>query len=895
VEIDAEDYLAHYGILRRSGRYPWGSGEDPETRARTFLGMVKDLRDKGLSETEIAKAFDMNTSDLRNTNTIANEQKKQADILMAQRLKNKGYSNVAIGERMGINESSVRALLKPGEIDKANVTQATANMLKDVVEEKKYVDIGSGVERHLGVTSTKLGNAVARLQDEGYTVHYVKIEQLGTGKYTTVKVLAAPDTPYQEVYANRDKIQQVRTYSQDGGRTYDRILPPMSIDSKRVAVRYAEQGGSKADGVIYVRPGVKDVSLGNARYAQVRIAVDGTHYLKGMAVYKEDLPPGVDLMFNTNKSSTGNKLDAMKPMKDDAENPFGATIDHQIGERDSKGKQRLTSVMNIVNEEGDWEEWSKTLSSQMLSKQSNALAKKQLGTAYDNKKDELDDILSVENNTVKRRLLMAYADSADSSAVHLKAAALPRQASHVILPVESLKDTEIYAPNFNNGERVVLVRFPHGSISEIPELTVNNRNPEAKKLLGTNPKDAVGINSRVAARMSGADFDGDTVLVIPNNNKAVKTEPTLEGLKNFDPQMYKLPDDSPIPRMDSRTKGIEMGKISNLITDMTLQGAPRDEIARAIRHSMVVIDAEKHNLNYKQSAIDNGIPALNLKYQGKRGGGAATLISRGNSDIRVPARRTRIDPVTGAKVHDYTGETYIKRTVNSRTGVVTEKELPKLQREKSKKLAETDDARTLISDAKTPIEFTYADYSNRMKELANRARREMLATKPHPYSPEARVKYANEVESLEAALNLALRNSPLERQAQIIGNAVYEQKKAANPDLDKAELKKLRARELMKARNQTGAKKQDIKITPTQWEAIQAGALTAHKLTQILEHADLDEVKKLATPKSRAVMDSGRKSRAISMLRNGYTQAEVAGMMGVSVTTLKRNIAAGDE
>lgn len=902
--IDEDEHaLAHYGILRRSGRYPWGSGKDAEERARTFLGMVKDLRDKGLSDAEVIRGLgldpkEFNTNDFRNVTTIANDQKRQADILMAQRLKDKGYSNIAIGKRMNLPESTVRGLLKPGELDKTKVTEATADILKEAVADKKYIDIGAGVERHMGITSTKLGSAVARLKDEGYTVHYLKVEQLGTGRFTSLKVLAAPGTEWSEVNQNRDKIQQVHGYSEDGGRTFDRIQPPMSISSKRVAIRYAEQGGNRADGIIYVRPGVNDVSLGGAHYAQVRIAVDGTHYIKGMAMYKNDLPDGMDLMFNTNKSSTGNKLDALKPMKtDDPTNPFGATIDHQIGEAGPGGKKKLTSVMNVVNEEGDWEKWSKSLSSQMLSKQSSVLAGKQLDITFKNKRIELEDILGVDNPAVKRRLLQAYADSADSSAVHLKAAALPRQASHVILPVESLKDHEIFAPNYDDGERVVLVRFPHGSKAEIPELTVNNRNKEASETIGRQSKDAVGINSNVAARLSGADFDGDTVLVIPNKQRLVQNEPPLEGLKDFDPQKYKLPEDSLIHRMDSRTKGIEMGKISNLITDMTIKGANREEIARAIRHSMVVIDAEKHELNYKQSAIDNGIPALVKKYQaGTKGGGASTLISQGSSDVRgINKRKVRIDPETGKKVYEYTGETYVQRRENKRTGVVVEKEVFKKQHEKSKKLAETDDAHTLLSDQPRPIEVIYADHSNRMKDLANQARREMLATKSHVYSREANIKYANEVRELEANLNLALRNSPLERQAQIIANAILAQKKEANPGMDKAEEKKVRARELMNARERTGAKKPGIEITPRQWEAIQAGAITNHKLTEILKHADLERVQELATPKDRPAMSDGKKNQAINMLRNGYTQAEVAGALGVSVSTLKRSLSQGDE
>jgi len=156
------------------------------------------------------------------------------------------------------------------------------------------------------------------------------------------------------------------------------------------------------------------------------------------------------------------------------------------------------------------------------------------------------------------------------------------------------------------------------------------------------------------------------------------------------------------------------------------------------------------------------------------------------------------------------------------------------------------------------------------------------------------VAHAEQVKSLEAKLNLALRNSPLERQAQVIANAVFRAKREANPDLEPSDIKKLKAQALTEARNRTGARKQRIEITPAEWEAIQAGAITNHKLTQILNNADLDLVKQLATPKTRQLMTSSNKNRAVSMLRNGYTQAEVADMLGVSVSTLKRSLTEGD-
>lgn len=879
--VDEDEYLAHYGILRKSGRYPWGSGGTQDERNRSFLGSVESLRKEGLSEVEIARGFGITTTQLRAAKSIAKTEQKAADIAQAQRLKDKGYSNTAIGERMGLNESSVRALLVPGQKDRTDVLKATTDMLKTQVDEKKYIDIGSGVERHVGVSKTKLSTAVAALQEEGYGVHYIKVEQLGTGKQTTIKVLSKPDTPYSEIFNNRGSIRQITEYSTDGGRSFLGLHPPLNVKTKRLAVRYAEEGGASADGVIFVRPGVKDLSLGESRYAQVRIAVDGTHYLKGMAMYRDDLPDGVDLVFNTNKSSTGNKTDALKKLKDDPDNPFGSVV-RQITKKGPDGKDSVVSAMNIVNEEGDWEGWAKSLSSQMLSKQSPRLAQNQLGMTFEKKTRELDEITSLTNPAVRKKLLESYADGVDSSSVHMKAASLPRQGSHVILPINSLNENEIYAPNYRNGERVALIRYPHGGIFEIPELTVNNRHPQAKSLLG-NAKDAVGINSKVAERLSGADFDGDTVLVIPNNDKKIKTAPALAGLKGFDPQK-SYPSYPGMSKMTPRTKAIEMGVVSNLITDMTIGGANTTELARAVRHSMVVIDAEKHNLNYKQSAVDNGIAQLKTKYQGSARSGAATLISRASAEIRVPDRKARsaanggaVDKTTGKRVFEDTGASYVNAQ-----GKVVNKTV------KSKKLAEVNDAAELSSG--TPIEKIYSDHSNKLKDLANQARKLAVNTKGTPYSPSAKAAYANEVASLDAKLNVALKNSPLERQAQLLANTVVSQKRQANPGMDGTEVKKLKAQALAEARNRTGAKKQQIQPTQDEWSAIQAGAISNSKLNQILNHADLDHIKSLATPKSKTLMTSTKTNRAKAMLDSGYTQAEVADALGVSLTTLKTGL-----
>lgn len=883
-EEEYEDFLAHYGILRKSGRYPWGSGGDVNARSKTFLDYLAIMRDKGLTDTDIARGVGMTTTELRNTITIARNAKKQADISQAVRLKDAGNSNIAIGKEMGINESSVRSLLRAAEKDKEDILKTTAGVLRDRVNEVGYVDVGSGVELspRLGVSKQRLQTALAMLKDEGYEIHKVKIEQLGTGFKTELRVLAKPGTTQKDVFLNRSQIRQVQDYSEDGGRSFSKIQPPVSVSSSRVKVRYAKDGGADADGVIYVRPGVKDLDLGGSQYAQVRIAVDGTHYLKGMAVYKDDLPRGVDLEFNTNKDSTGNKLDAMKAIKSDPENPFGSVV-RQIGERDSTGRiTKVTSAMNLVNEQGDWEKWSRNLSSQMLSKQSVTLARQQLDAKYKQKRDDLDEILALTNPTVKKKLLELYADSADSSAVTLKAAAMPRQGTHVLLPVRSMKPTEIHAPNYKDGESVVLVRFPHGGVFEIPELTVNNKNREAVGMIGRDSRDAVGIHPDVAKRLSGADFDGDTVLVIPQTGK-IKTAAALQGLKDFDPQRA-YPGYPGMKRMTEDEKGIEMGKVSNLITDMTIRGANAHELAAAVRHSMVVIDAAKHGLDYKLSAERNGIANLKAKYQGSAKSGASTIISRASAEKRVPERIPNpaseggaINPKTGERVFKETGRTYVDKDGKT-----------VLRETKTTKLADTNDAHTLSSGTK--IESVYADHSNRLKALANEARLASLSVKPIPYSPSAAKVYAPEVKRLNAALELALRNSPLERQAQVVANATFAAKRQANPDMSKEELKKLKYLALDEARARVGAKKTPIDISDREWLAIQAGAISPSKLSQILNNTKPEKVKELATPKVQPLMSSTKLARAKALASRGATQAEIAEALGVSLTTLKRSL-----
>ena len=891
--------LAHYGVKRKSGRYPWGSGKDPHQHSGDLLSTIKDLKAKGLSETEIAKGLGMTTTQLRAQKSIAKNEKRKADAAMVARLKEKGMSNTAIGRRMGINESSVRALLDPTLKERAGSTEALAKELKKSVGKDGLVDVGLGVETNLGVTGTKLKTATAMLEAEGYHVHKVKVTQQTTGKQTEMKVLVPPGMDYKTVLARRGEIKAPGVNIEDRGRTVYGIEKPTAISSKRLKVRYGPEGGTDMDGVIELRRGVKDLSLGGSNYAQVRISIDGTHFLKGMAMYSDDIPKGYDIRFNTNKKKTDNKLDALKPMKDDPANPFGAVIRKQM-HYESGGKKKLSGI-NIVNDEGTWGDWSKTLSSQFLSKQPVSLAKQQLQKVRDKRKAEFEEIMALTNPAVKKKLLQSFADSCDSDAVDLKAASLPRQASQVILPVPKMKPTEVYAPNFKHGEKVVLVRHPHGGRFEIPELTVNNKDPHARRSIGSKVKDAIGIHPKVAERLSGADFDGDSVLCIPNNSGKVKTSPALKGLKDFDPKASYPKYKGMIPMSKERTQ-LEMGKISNLITDMTIAGATQSEIARAVRHSMVVIDAHKHELNYKQSEIDNGIGALKKKYQGGTTGGAASLISRAGSKAYLPERKARsaskggpIDKKTGRKVWEETGRTYNKPVFdkNDPTKVVewkTERSITK-----SSKLAETHDAFSLVSKNGSTIETVYANHSNSLKAMANEARKATLKIPSVRKNPQAAKAYAPEVKSLKAKINEGLRNKPRERQAQVLADAVVRAKKQADPSLakDKERMSKVRRQALAEARARTGAGKKPFLLTPKEWRAIQEGAISQAMLNKVLEMADETNVRELATPRSTPKISSSMISRAKAMSSRGKTAAEIAEALGISTTSVHRALEEG--
>ena len=974
--------LMHYGKGHldggHSGRYAWGSGEDSYQRANDFLDRIDQLKKSGWKETpeNIMDEFGMNTTMYRSQKSLATNERRSRRAERAKSLKEEGLGETEIARMMSnelgrpVNESTVRSWLNESSEKKMNQAASVAEFIKGHVDQYGSADIGAGVDAELRISREKLRQATDILEAQGYVVLGGGLPQVtNPGQQTNLKYIFPPDTPYRVDEHGRkvgsaiydlEKLHSMGDYvSRDGGETFETFHYPTSIDSSRVKVLTAEEigpGGVKSidrDGLIMLRRNVPDLSLGESRYSQVRILVDGNKYLKGMAVYSDDLPDGVDVLFNSNKKTVE---DAYKKIKNDPENPFGSAIKEKGGQywyTDENGEKKLGAI-NKRSDEGDWTDWQDKLPAQFLSKQSLSLAKKQLNLAAADKKAEFDEINSLTNPTLKKYLLGKFADECDSAAENLQAAALPGQKYHVMIPINSLKDNEVFAPGYESGTKLALVRYPHGGTFEIPILTVNNKNKDARDVIGMDSIDAVGLNKKNADRLSGADFDGDTVMCIPTHDptgrvKITSVDPTkskgLQSIVGFDTGSYgadKTVEDSDGKKhyfrngheyriMNDTQK--QMGVISNLITDMTLLGATDEEKARAVKHSMVVIDAEKHKLDYKQSEMDNDIAELKRLYQvhvdddgNVKYGGAATLISKSKSEVRVDQRegspkvnmKTKkdgspnpdYDPTRpeGALVWKTASDKklyYDKYEVDKKTGEV------KVTKEKrtqgSTKMAETDDARTLISKANTPMENLYADYANSMKGLANTARKTQMMTGKIEYDAQAKVTYINEYNSLMSKLNTAELNRPKERRAEVLANISVRQSKdavrsrlkeeypsASNKEIEKMlkkefDSKKAGQKALTKYRTEVGSVKRserNIKITPREWEAIQAGAISESRLNRILANTDTDVLRGYAMPKSRSSVTPAKAAMIKAMRASNYSINDIAKKAGVSTSTI---------
>ena len=958
--IGSGSIIAHFGVGpdsfppppgRGSGRYEKGSGDDANQHD-PFMRTYNKLKEDGVDELDIAKVLgytnvaDMRHAVLEHDNeplhlkynrmggaanikelcelwgydsgnklkkdvTISSEMYKRYDREKVARLKEHGYSIDKIAEITGMSGNTVRTYLKQAEENFRTDNAQVVDFLKAKVDSAGYLDVGRGAELNiplssqLGISRERLDRCIEILKNEGYfyTGSFRVTNPTNPAHKVTYKILAKPGTTFDELVHNREKIQSVVEYSQDNGKTFYGIEYPAAISKSRVKVVWPDEGGSADDGTIFIRRGVPDLSLRNFHYAQVRINVDNTHYLKGMAMYADDskFPPGVDVLFNTSKPrgtaiyGVGKEKSVTKQLKDDPNNPFGAVINREYGQHhyeDAEGNDKLSAI-NVIRGEGEWGDWSNTLSAQFLSKQNIMLIRKQLELSKKEHFADFEEAKSITIPALRQKMLEDFAESCDYDAAHLRAAKFPGQCMQVLLPVPELNDNECFAPRFKNGEQVAVIRYPHAGIFEIPVLTVNNDHPAGVDRIGRDAMDAIGLNAHSLTQLSGADTDGDTAMVIPlRNGISIDHRPYIEELAHFDPhEEYKEREGMRYingPNWDNT--GLEMGKITNLIMDMTYQGAPDDEVVRAVKHSMVVIDAKKHKLDYTRSYKENRIAELHKKYQGTTQGGAVTVITKAKKAVRDynAVKRYHTDPETGEAIPEFE-----KPRLNKKGELVQPKmEIPMMYTVK--------DARELMRgyDKNNPDgpydekEEAYASFANYCKKLANEARLEALRTTVDPVNKSSAAIYANEVASLKAKLETAKRNAPRERMAVLRADYVVYQQKQNNPDLwrDEKELKKISSQALAQARDVFGAHKQEVmvQITPKEWEAINANAVGKQMLKDIFMNTDMDKVREYAIPKGDSELGVGKQMRIEAMRDAGQTLSDIAETMGVSESTISR-------
>lgn len=935
-----------------SGRFPLGSGANPQSY-KNFIDRINQLEDEGKNKQQIVKEMELGTVQALTTQTrIAKNELAKYEFDTIRQLTAKGKTDTEIAKIMGYaGESTVRSKKASKRYIEGDRYTALAERLKDELKKNKYLDVSSKTELQLNTNSSTLETALQLLRNEGYVCRNVQFKQMGTDKKTNTLVLAPPGTEYKDMRDNPGDVGIVAAaYSTDGGHTFKDRKDPVSIDSSRIYVRYKENGGEDRDGTIEIRPGVQDLSIGKNHIAQVRIAVDNEHYLKGVALYRDDVPEGYDLVFNTNKKEGTPLADVFKPLKkNDPENPFGSNIKDaqslkmaQATYLDKDGNEKQSAI-NFVNEESDWGDWSKKAPYQFLDKQPKETVKKQLDKSAKQKEDEFNEIAALTNPIVKQQLLDEFAKEADSASVHLKAVGFKDQTVGVLTPINSLKPGEVYAPNYENGTRVIAVRYPHAGPFEIPDLVVNNNCAEGIKVLGQS-RVAIGVRPETRAQLSGADCDGDTVTLIPREGNDFTVKPAEKKLIEFDTKQYKVPEDKRVPedengkplrapdkskgeiaRMTKKMHGLEMGKITNLMHDMQKQGAPMEDVIKADMFSMVIVDAKKHYLDWRQAEKDFGIKELRKNYANPEGG-PATLVTK----ARNPQKRPEMEELTyryrsmtpeeakeweaggkqplskdrkvmtpdeeaawnrGERVYRLTGKHQYKAIKDENGKVVGYEDTGKAKMGEYKRMDLTDDATTLISERRAPSEILYAKYANTMKALANSARKMSRSITGYRKDLEAAKKYAAEVDSLKVKLKKAESSTPLERAANRITQSKYDAyMDEYGWDMDYEDKKKMKGRLLKQARETVGSKKTPIDITDREWEAIQAHAVGSDTLKRVLKNAKPERVKELATPKSNKVLSASDVATIERLLNNGAMPGELANRFGVSVSTIYRAV-----
>ena len=77
--LDEKEYLAHYGTPRHSGRYPWGSGDNENTRNKDIIDYIEDMKSQGLTDQQIMDGLGIKSTEYRARKSNARAERKAAD------------------------------------------------------------------------------------------------------------------------------------------------------------------------------------------------------------------------------------------------------------------------------------------------------------------------------------------------------------------------------------------------------------------------------------------------------------------------------------------------------------------------------------------------------------------------------------------------------------------------------------------------------------------------------------------------------------------------------------------------------------------------------------------------------------------------------------------------
>ena len=192
--VDDPKAIAHIGVKRRSGRYPWGSGERPYQRSEDFLARVEQLKAEGMTEKDLMEYFKITSTDLRRQIRVAKHERRDLEVARAKSLREDGLSLAEIAQKMGYaNDSSIRSLLNESTAINKNRAYVTADILEKELQTKNMLDVGAGVEQELGVTKGVLDEALFIMNTRGYDIYPVGMSQVTNNKQQTIMTVLAKE------------------------------------------------------------------------------------------------------------------------------------------------------------------------------------------------------------------------------------------------------------------------------------------------------------------------------------------------------------------------------------------------------------------------------------------------------------------------------------------------------------------------------------------------------------------------------------------------------------------------------------------------------------------------------------------------------------------------------